>query len=535
MARYGVPAKLISIIRQFHDGMRACVRLDSGETSEWLAVEQGLRQGCVIAPDLFNIFFVAVLTVAFDRFSIDKAVLDNFVRVVARGDLTKDAAKRVLWAMLYADDAGIASQSQASLEKMMTTIVEVCAAFGLIVSEKKTVTMHMRPPTMKAEAVAVEAAGQRYSQVDTFVYLGSTISSVGDVGPEIKRRTGYAWYCFLKYSRAVYDNTYIAVADKVRFLKAEVLEVMLYGCVTWTLSPSHFDKLREAHRGMLLRCLNAYTSTRAAPDYHMLSYLEVLLRTDCECIEATVMKRVLHYAGRVARVHDDRLPNIVMRGEMVGGKRKRGQPAKRLEHRVTEYCIAFGIDPKCWMRAAQDAPEWYRKLETGAEAFMSAWSTKRVNETNARHAKELSLHCRLSSHDVVECRRRVAGDFSRCYTGAPWSQRLTVRCPLPVTGGMCLATRVRYRQSCGLDTLSALLAYLFVSRICVAGLCFAFVFLLLFYFFPSPPIRSGEAFSSVIFPLSFSSFICFFGCSDGMEREACVCDHGFERSDYVRK
>ena len=31
--------------------------------------------------------------------------------------------------------------------------------------------------------------------------------------------------------------------------------------------------------------------------------------------------------------------------------------------------------------------------------------------------------------------------------------------------------------------------------------------------------------------LSFSYFICFFGCSDGMEREACVCNHGFERSD----
>ena len=65
----------------------------------------------------------------------------------------------------------------------------------------------------------------------------------------------------------------------------------------------------------------------------------------------------------------------------------------------------------------------------------------------------------------------------------------------------------------------------------MAGLCFCF--LLLFYFSPSPPIRSGEAFSSVIFSffLSFSSFICVFGCSDGMEREACVCDHGFERSD----
>ena len=91
--------------------------------------------------------------------------------------------------------------------------------------------------------------------------------------------------------------------------------------------------------------------------YHMLSYLGVLLRTDCERIEATtVMKRILHYASRVARMHDDRLPNIVMRDEMVGGKRNRDQPAKRLEHRVTEYCTAFGIDPKCWMRAAQDAP-----------------------------------------------------------------------------------------------------------------------------------------------------------------------------------
>ena len=56
------------------------------------------------------------------------------------------------------------------------------------------------------------------------------------------------------------------------------------------------------------------------------------------------------------------------------------------------------------------------------------------------------------------------------------------------------------------------------------------LFLLLFYFFPSPPIRSGEALSSVIFPL-FLFFYLFFGCSDGMEREACVCDYGLERSD----
>ena len=48
---------------------------------------------------------------------------------------------------------------------------------------------------------------------------------------------------------------------------------------------------------------------------------------------------------------------------------------------------------------------------------------------------------------------------------------------------------------------------------------------------PLPSDQIGRGFLVCSFFLSFSSFICFFGCSDGMEREACVCDHGFERSD----
>ena len=64
------------------------------------------------------------------------------------------------------------------------------------------------------------------------------------------------------------------------------------------------------------------------------------------------------------------------------------------------------------------------------------------------------------------------------------------------------------------------------------GSLLLFFFCSCFIFFPSPPIRSGEVFSSVIFfPLFLFFCLCCFGCSDGMEKEACVCDHGFERSD----
>ena len=39
LARFGVPQRMISVIHQFHDGMRACVRLNDGVESGWFAVE----------------------------------------------------------------------------------------------------------------------------------------------------------------------------------------------------------------------------------------------------------------------------------------------------------------------------------------------------------------------------------------------------------------------------------------------------------------------------------------------------------------
>ena len=72
---------MISIIRQFHDGMRACITLDGGRTSKWFEVRQGLRQGCVFAPLLFNIFFMAILSNAEKQFREDPAVVADLVNI----------------------------------------------------------------------------------------------------------------------------------------------------------------------------------------------------------------------------------------------------------------------------------------------------------------------------------------------------------------------------------------------------------------------------------------------------------------------
>ena len=81
LARFGVSQKIISVIRQFHDGMPAYVRLDDRVCLGRFAVEKDLHQGCVLAPLRFSIFFADVTNVAYTRFKADKDIMDALVHL----------------------------------------------------------------------------------------------------------------------------------------------------------------------------------------------------------------------------------------------------------------------------------------------------------------------------------------------------------------------------------------------------------------------------------------------------------------------
>ena len=167
LTRIGVPPQMIAVIQQFHDGMRACVRPDGGVCSDWFLMEQGLREGCVLSSLLFNIFFAAVLAVVLQWFSEDPAILAELVHLkelpTSIGpEPAMNYARRAVWGMLCVDDACIASRSPQELAKMAEVIVEVCRAFALTVSVKKTEIMCMPPPRIPWTMVKVEAAEQTY-------------------------------------------------------------------------------------------------------------------------------------------------------------------------------------------------------------------------------------------------------------------------------------------------------------------------------------------------------------------------------------
>ena len=91
LARFGVPDKMLTVVHQFHEGMRAHVCTDDGEHSVWFVVSQDPRQGCVLSPLLFNVFFAAAIHAVLVRFSDDPDILWDLVRL--EEDLGEDGVK----------------------------------------------------------------------------------------------------------------------------------------------------------------------------------------------------------------------------------------------------------------------------------------------------------------------------------------------------------------------------------------------------------------------------------------------------------
>ncbi|CAB1118616.1 unnamed protein product [Ectocarpus sp. CCAP 1310/34] len=408
-ARAGIPEEMIAVIRQFYDGMQARVRMDDGELSEWFEVTQGLGRGCVLFPLLFIICFAAPLEVVLVRFSEDEVTLGDLVYLEeeagTRAMTPLERVRKAVWGMLYADDAEFVSRSAEGLARMMTSIGEI-GSFGLTVSEKKTEILLMKVPEKKPRKGApppppppptapqvIEAAGQKYAQTAEFRYLGSRVREDVELtkeinhGAEQRGLVSGTWACLRKYARECFDRPTALWGLKIRLLKAEAMEALLIGCMTWAPRRKHYDLLTTTRHRLLLRVIGY---RRARGQYRQLSNAQALKYVECQSVEATVRQRRLLFAGAVARQSDGRLPKRLMLGDIVGGKDpESGRSEKNwvlcLKDDFVEFGAnaestagdlrTFGIPSGCWPVIAKLEKEvpWFKGVMEGAEKFMVKW------------------------------------------------------------------------------------------------------------------------------------------------------------------
>ena len=75
------------------------------------------------------------------------------------------------------------------------------------------------------------------------------------------------------------DRLGVRLRLKARLLKAEVIETLLYGCMTWSPNKPDYDRLRQVDHFMLPQCLGWRKRKR---DDHTPSYADVLAKKASE-------------------------------------------------------------------------------------------------------------------------------------------------------------------------------------------------------------------------------------------------------------
>ena len=201
-----------------------------------------------------------------------------------------ECVRRAIWGIMYADDACIVSLSTRGLGRMMA---DLRRSLGRIWSD------HLREedgddvqiPGAPATKIVFNATGQQYRQTTSFTYRGGTVTEMPNLSDEMDLRIRAGWMCFKRYKRELYDLPKASLLPlEARMVRSEVVEALLYGCVTWTPLKCHYAKLRTTHHRMLLRIPGAWCKS---PNKRVLSYKDALHRTQCESIETTVRTRSL--------------------------------------------------------------------------------------------------------------------------------------------------------------------------------------------------------------------------------------------------
>ena len=230
-----------------------------------------------------------------------------------------------------------------------------------------------------------------------------------DLTIEVDRRIRNAWCSFRKYTLELYDRPSAPLELKIRMLRAELLEIMLYGCVTWSPRACHYDTLRRAHLRFLTRCIGWRKHNRAD---HPITHLDTLIKTGSESIEATLRRRRILFAGFVVRMKYTRLPKCVMFGEMVGGAGCVGGQEKEWMGCFPDDLRAFSINADQWAIVAHDEGEWRRTAEQGAKHFMAKWITAEKAKAGLRHAVVCPNVTGRTKERIAQSKRARAGSFA---------------------------------------------------------------------------------------------------------------------------
>ena len=430
LERFGCPPTFLALIKALHSGNTATVRV-GGELSDDFEVSMGVKQGCVLAPLLFNVFLLAVTLLATNepdepeqvmagvrlRYRCDGGAF-NLQRLRAGGMVDYVSVRD----LQYADDAAVLAGGPEELQTEMTLTNRKYSRLGLLMNKTKTEVMH-RPSSSQSDPLGVTIDGTLLPETTDFTYLGSIISSDCSIDREVNNRISRASAAFGQLKDRVYLNNNLRLNTKVKVYEAIVISILLYSSETWTPYSSQVKVLNKFHLQCLRKMLKITWRDKVTNN-------EVFSRCGSAHIHSILAKRTLRWVGHVERMETNRLPKQVFYSELAVGRRPIGRPKKRYKDHVKDTLKRCNIPPNGFERTATDRDEWRRAINTGVDHYELTLRERNEAARRARHhqnpvnSDDRGLTCRecgrafrsgacLASHERAHRKRQREGGRRR--------------------------------------------------------------------------------------------------------------------------
>ena len=136
---------------------------------EWFRTTVGSRQGCILPPDLFNIYIENIMSLALGK-TID-------VGVLVGGHLFSN--------LQFADDIALLVGSADDLQHLLESVSSVSLAYGREISGLKTQTMCI---SKEHEGLSIKLYGNDLEQVKKCTYLGSGMAKNNSSNAKVHTR-----------------------------------------------------------------------------------------------------------------------------------------------------------------------------------------------------------------------------------------------------------------------------------------------------------------------------------------------------------
>ena len=233
LSEIGMDDKDLQIITILYWEQSASVRTESGMTSEF-KIKKGVRQSCVLSPNLFNLYTEKIFREVEDMKEINIGEVNNNN-------------------LRYADDTVLLAEGPVFLQGLLTAVNEKGKPYGMEMNIIKTKSMVIsRKKSVPNISISVE--GKPIQQVNRMVYLGYMATADGKCDKEIERTIGNARTAFESTAK-ILTSRKLSIELRSRIAKCYIWSTFLYGAETWALTKVTSYKLEAFEMWLYRRML----------------------------------------------------------------------------------------------------------------------------------------------------------------------------------------------------------------------------------------------------------------------------------------